>query len=203
MIKEKLSHLIEKYDYIKSVFWPTGSTGPIYSIGAVGRGKFLFICKDKENYLVSNFKKVEENTNIPDSKFIRPKARLSESDKIHYQLSTNLKEILVGKLLGDAHMRRFNISEDSKSNARVIFLQSLEQSEFIYHLFGIFKDYSISSPKVHSSLIKETGNFRHNISFGTRTLPCFNEFYNLFYKNRLKVVPENIEELLTEVSLAY
>jgi hypothetical protein len=52
-------------------------------------------------------------------------------------------------------------------------------------------------------LIKETGYRRRNISFGTRTLPCFNEFYNLFYKNKIKVVPSNIEELLTNVSLAY
>lgn len=44
---------------------------------------------------------------------------------------------------------------------------------------------------------------RHNISFGTRTLPCFNEIYKLFYKNRVKVIPNNIEELITDISLAY
>jgi LAGLIDADG DNA endonuclease family len=95
-------------------------------------------------------------------------------------------------------MRKFNISENSKSNARLVFLQSVEQSELIYHLFELFKEYSISPPKINSSLIKETGNLRYNISFGTRTLPCFNEFYNLFYKNRVKVVPDNIEENFTK-----
>jgi hypothetical protein len=44
---------------------------------------------------------------------------------------------------------------------------------------------------------------RHNISFGTRTLPCFNEYYHLFYKDRLKIVPTKIKDLITPVSLAY
>lgn len=100
-------------------------------------------------------------------------------------------------------MRKHNISENSKSNARIIFLQSLEQSELIFNLYELFKDFTISPPKVNSSLIKETGNRRYNISFGTRTLPCFNKFYHLFYNNRVKVVPINIEDLLTPVTLAY
>ncbi len=36
-----------------------------------------------------------------------------------------------------------------------------------------------------------------------RNLPCFNEFYFLFYNNRVKVIPQNIKELLTPVVLAY
>jgi hypothetical protein len=54
--------------------------------------------KEKVNYLDLKFKKVEENTNIPDFKIIRPKMRLSNSEKNNYQFSDNLKEILVGKL---------------------------------------------------------------------------------------------------------
>jgi hypothetical protein len=109
----------------------------------------------------------------------------------------------VGKLLGDAHMRKYNISKDSQSKARFIFLQSLEQTELTNNLYELFKDFTVIPPKINSSLIKETGNMRYNISFGTRSLPCFNEYYDLFYKNRFKSVPSNIEELITEVSLAY
>ena len=35
------------------------------------------------------------------------------------------------------------------------------------------------------------------------SLPCFNEFHNLFYPNGSKLVPLNIGELLTPLSLAY
>ena len=100
-------------------------------------------------------------------------------------------------------MRKYNISKDSQSKARFIFLQSLEQTELTNNLYELFKDFTVIPPKINSSLIKETGNMRYNISFGTRSLPCFNEYYDLFYKNRFKSVPSNIEELITEVSLAY
>jgi LAGLIDADG DNA endonuclease family len=100
-------------------------------------------------------------------------------------------------------MIKFNININSKSNARIRFLQSLEQADLIYHLYELFKEFSYTEPKTNSSLIKETGNIRHNISFSTRCLPCFNEMYSLFYENKVKVVPNNIDELLSSVELAY
>jgi hypothetical protein len=41
------------------------------------------------------------------------------------------------------------------------------------------------------------------ICFGTYALPCFAELYNLFYPDGKKLVPLNIGELLTPLSLAY
>jgi hypothetical protein len=100
-------------------------------------------------------------------------------------------------------MIKSNINKNSRAKARFIFLKSLAHSDLIYHLYETFKDYCASSPKENSSLIKETGNIRHNISFATRNLPCFNELYSLFYNNRKKVIPSNIKELINPVSLAY
>ena len=34
-------------------------------------------------------------------------------------------------------------------------------------------------------------------------LPCFNYLWDLFYKDKIKIVPSNIGDLLTEVGLAY
>ena len=34
-------------------------------------------------------------------------------------------------------------------------------------------------------------------------LPCFNYLWELFYKDRVKIVPMNIGELLTLIGLAY
>ena len=42
--------------------------------------------------------------------------------------------------------------------------------------------------KVYNSLI-----------FKTRMLPCFNYLWELFYKDRVKIVPMNIGELLTPI----
>lgn len=114
-----------------------------------------------------------------------------------------LREVLIGNILGDVHMRKFNINIGGKGNARVIFSQSLEQSSLIYNLYDYFKDYCASPPKEHSSWIKESDKPRYYIYFATRNLPCFNELYLLFYKDKIKIIPSNIEELLTPVVLAY
>ena len=42
------------------------------------------------------------------------------------------------------------------------------------------------------------------ISFTTMHLPCFNDYRELFYDlNKIKIVPENIRELLTPQGLAF
>ena len=50
---------------------------------------------------------------------------------------------------------------------------------------------------------KKKGNTRGTLSFSTLSLPCFNELYKLFYINGKKIVPLNIADLLTPISLAY
>jgi len=90
-------------------------------------------------------------------------------------------------VLSDAHMRKSSHLPNSLCNARVRFLQSLNQADFIYHLFDVFKLYCYSSSKISSSIIKETGNIRQNISFITRCLPCFNEIYFFIYNNQGKI----------------
>ena len=41
------------------------------------------------------------------------------------------------------------------------------------------------------------------ISFTTMQLPCFNEYREMFYKLSIKLVPENIYDLLTPRGLAF
>jgi hypothetical protein len=135
--------------------------------------------------------------------FIQKTRRLTNFERSQFKLEGFLRDELIGDILGNAHMRKINITIGSRGDARVRFLQSLAQSDLIYHLYDLFKDYCASSPKEHSSLIKESNNIRYNISFATRNLPCFNELYYLFYVNRVKVIPSNIEELLSSVALAY
>jgi hypothetical protein len=47
-----------------------------------------------------------------------------------------------------------------------------------------------------------TNKTHKGISFTTLSLPCFNEFRSLFYKDG-KIVPLNIGDLLTPSGLAY
>lgn len=102
-------------------------------------------------------------------------------------------------VLSDAYLRKFS----ALSNARVIFSQSLKQADLIWHLYSIFQQYCSAGPSTNRSLIKETGNYRETISFGTRSLPCFNFVYSLFYLEGVKIIPLNIAEYLTPISLAF
>jgi hypothetical protein len=58
-------------------------------------------------------------------------------------------------VLSDARMRKSSNLPNSLCNARLRILQSLNQADFIYHLFDLFKLYCSSSPKIYSSIIKK------------------------------------------------
>ena len=45
--------------------------------------------------------------------------------------------------------------------------------------------------------------FFYSLEFSTRNLPCLNELYLLFYKNKVKIIPQNIYDLLTPISIAH
>lgn len=124
--------------------------------------------------------------------------RLKKKEKAAFTISSNLKEILVGLILGDLYGRY----RDGKTS--FVFKQGIIHQEYIYHLYDLFRKYCSSAPKLSKSLPdSRTGKIYNSISFFTYTLPCFNELYNFFYKSGKKVIPNNIEELLKPISLAY
>lgn len=127
------------------------------------------------------------------------KKRLTKLERDKFHLDSHLKEILIGNILGDVYMRRFS----KKSNTRIIFRQGSKNSDYLFHLFDLFEKFTLKRPSVTTILNKETNKSRSNISFATLALPCFNEFYELFYINGKKVVPKDIANYLTNISLAY
>lgn len=128
---------------------------------------------------------------------IKPK-RLKKIEKAAFSTPSDLKEILVGLLLGDLY-GRFRYG-----NTSFVFKQGLIHQDYIYHLYELFSKYCPSAPKIIKGLPDtRTGKRYSSISFSTYTLPCFNELYHLFYFSGKKVVPKNIEDLLTPLSLAY
>ena len=50
---------------------------------------------------------------------------------------------------------------------------------------------------------KRTGKIYNSLIFKTRMLPCFNYLWDLFYIDKVKIIPSNIGLLLTEVALAF
>lgn len=127
------------------------------------------------------------------------KKRLTKLERDKFSLDNHLKEVLIGNILGDVYMRRFS----KESNTRIIFRQGANNSKYLFHLFDLFENFTLKRPSVTTIINKETNKSRDNISFSTLALPCFNEFYELFYLNGKKTVPKDIANYLTNVSLAY
>lgn len=130
--------------------------------------------------------------------------RLSAAERKLILMPDDIKDVLIGILLGDAHI----VKRSSTSNVRLMYAQTAiahkAYFEYVYSFFHSFcaKDY-ITQTKV--SRDKRTNKIYSSISFTTMQLPCFNVFRELFYgvASNVKTVPNNIYELLTPKGLAF
>jgi hypothetical protein len=136
------------------------------------------------------------------------KQRWEGAERNKLELDSKLKQILIGTILGDVYMRRFS----EKSNVRITFRQGVIHASYLLHLYSLFQEFVLTPPSVSTVTDKHTGKIRYNISFTTLSLPCFNEIYELFYlasasglgrEEGKKIIPNNIADFLTPLSLAY
>ena len=116
-----------------------------------------------------------------------------------------MHEIIIGLLLGDGHIQKRSIT----GNARFIYAQSslrLHHLNYFNHIFNLFKSFLSKDfiLKDRKFLDKRTNKSYSSVSFATLSLPCFNYYRSLFYNSdNIKVIPMNIETLLTPRGLAY
>jgi hypothetical protein len=128
--------------------------------------------------------------------------RLSSQERKLITIPDDIKEVLVGILLGDAHI----VKRSSTGNSRLVYAQTAVKHkayfEYVYSFFYNFcaKDYVIQSRVIKD---KTTNKTYSALSFTTMQLPCFNVFRELFYLSNVKFVPHNIYELLTPKGLAF
>lgn len=62
---------------------------------------------------------------------------------------------------------------------------------------------SMNPSILERKLDKRTGLIYKSIYIWTLKFPCLNEYYEMFYKDKVKIIPNNLDKLLTPVSLAY
>jgi hypothetical protein len=114
------------------------------------------------------------------------------------KLPPHQKSVIVGLILSDGYLR---FASANHKNARFEFKQSLAHSRYVWFVFNLLSHYCSSYPNLTSGITK--GNRFYGLQFSTRALPCFTELYYLFYPNGVKIIPDNIYELLTPVALAH
>jgi hypothetical protein len=99
---------------------------------------------------------------------VKPSHRLTNLEKQQFSLPDELKQILVGLLLGDLHAQKQSV------NTRLVFTQGLIHQEYLMHLYEIFSNYCPSAPKItNPAPDKRTGIVYKTI--------CFNTYSNSLY----------------------
>lgn len=128
--------------------------------------------------------------------------RLSSGERALIKLPDEVKEILIGILLGDAHIVR----RTSTANSRIVYAQTaVTHKEYFDYVLSFFLPFYVKHYKPQSRIVRDnrTKKTYSAISFTTMQLPCFNEYRELFYELNVKIVPANIYELLTPRGLAF
>jgi hypothetical protein len=123
---------------------------------------------------------------------------VSRSSKNLHISPSNLFEISIGLILGDLH-----ISNYKSVSARFQVEQGLIHEDYLLHLYDLFKDYCKSPPVKRSRVDSKTKAIHSSIRFSTRSTSDFFQLYEIFYVNGRKRIPDNIQNYITEVSLAY
>ncbi len=148
------------------------------------------------------------NTTILNSAVILPLGqsvkRLCKAEREAFELRVESKEgqALVGLILGDGWFLRNKSKLGGFQNSRFCFSQSVVHSDYFYFVYKFFKSYCQGSPYQFNKFSKLTGP-TSGLRFNTMNLPCFNFYYDLFYKHGKKHIPFNIIEYLTPISLAF
>ncbi len=114
---------------------------------------------------------------------------------LNFAISPLLGEVIVGAILGDAWL------EKQKINARFRFEQSHLRKDFFFSLFEHFAPLCKTPPKLRERFDKRTNKTYMTWHFTSLSSPAITYYYDLFYVNNKKVIPVNIVELITPLSL--
>ena len=120
-----------------------------------------------------------------------------EEYKQGLKLTKEQREILVGLLLGDAHLE----TQNHGRTYRLKIEQSKKHRTYVEHLYEIFKPWVLAQlqPKEKSS----RGRVSQNWWFQTVSHGAFRFYAFQFYSNGRKCVPRLIHRWLTPRALAY
>lgn len=111
----------------------------------------------------------------------------------HFQFS-----VLIGLILSDGWVI---FSSNLSKNARFGFKQSLSKFKYLWFVFNILSPYCSSHPSLRIGKRNET--ITYGVEFYSRSLSCFTKLHELFYVNKVKIVPLDIYNLLNTIALAH
>lgn len=117
---------------------------------------------------------------------------LKNEYKKSLKLSSLQRNILVGTLLGDAHLE----PRGKNPVYRYYFNQKESQQVYVHHIYSHFEDWCSKEPQFATSGINVNAEATRFVYFRTCTHPAFEFYANQFYTlessspKRLKVIPK-------------
>jgi hypothetical protein len=139
---------------------------------------------------------LNNNLNKRYSSSITKDLKYSIKYKNEYELTSIQKEGLIGLILGDGFLERGK----STHNTRIRIEQSYpEKSEYLKSLYKLLEPLTAMEPTILTRNNKKRGLITQSLYFRTLAMPCLNYYYDLFYKDKIKVIPRNLDELLTAI----
>ena len=107
--------------------------------------------------------------------------------KASLTMSERQRQILIGTLLGDAHLER----QRGSLVARLKIEHSLSQSTYVYWKFSEWRGWVRTPPKVRSKR-NRLGSESENIGFSTLGHPELEKYRMWIYRDRRKTVPADL-----------
>src|SRR5690349_2363040 len=97
-------------------------------------------------------------------------------------------------MLGDGYLERAKPTH----NTRLQIEQSYpEKEQYVISLYKLMEPIITMSPAILTRKDRRNGSITQSIRFRTLAMPCLNYYHDLFYKNKVKSVPRNLDKLLT------
>ena len=121
----------------------------------------------------------------------KPKvSRLTKAEQKQYIIPENLKEILVGTLLG------YLWANKRGENTRLRINKEFVIKTIFFICMNYSKIFVLKLQKFKFLYPTKTGNVYETMLFYTYSLPCFSEIFKPFYSAGQKFIPSNIGDLL-------
>ena len=95
------------------------------------------------------------------------------------------RAVLIGSVLGDGHLE----ANQHCVNYRARFAQSIKQKDYLLWKYNHLKDFVSSKPRLHQA--------SRSILFSTINHPEISELARVFYRKKIKILPENISEFIS------
>lgn len=140
------------------------------------------------------------------NKWIISSGELTKEQLSKYLISSDIWEVVTGELLGDGHIS-YDPANKPGYNGRLMFTFAADILHYVNYLkFNILAPICTPSSPTPWPNPKE-GKEPTQYWFGSKSLPAITDLYYLWYKEIrgkwTKILPLNIEELLTPLALAH